>query len=100
MDEQIKRLSELDIDNILIPGDPHFKINDVKKILQLLKVGAEKLLEYPEYWEELSPSAHEVITNEVRSIMRVIVFSNAMVYLNPGFHSDHRFNGLSIFSRL
>lgn len=72
MDEQIKRLAELDIDNILIPGDPHFKIDDVKRILQLVRAGAKKLLDYPEYWSELSPSAQKLVVDESRSLMRVV----------------------------
>ena len=72
MDEQIQRLANLDIENILIPGDPHFKIDDIRKSLSLLKEGARKLQDYPDYWDELPKAAQTLIVNESRTLMRVI----------------------------
>ncbi len=72
MDEQIKRLADLDIENILLPNDPHYNLGVLSKSLDLLKQGAKKLIEYPDYWEELPSPVQELIVNECRTIMRVI----------------------------
>lgn len=71
-DEQIKRLSTLDVDNILLPEDPHFKLGEMKGKLELLRQGAADLINTPAYWNELPTPTQKSLVEETNTLMRVI----------------------------
>lgn len=70
--EELKKLAEVKVDNILLQDDKHFSLGDSAKLILKLIDGANLVVDNPEYWDELPKNAKQTITNETNTLMRYI----------------------------
>ncbi len=70
--EQLNELSKINIEEILLKDDQHFKLEDTKYIIARMIEGADSIVGHNEYWEELPKQSKEIISNEVATLLRYI----------------------------